>query len=228
MLYCFVLWTIGINMIIYYIYQGRKKNKGSDSVCIVFILTGKVSFAFLHPHTFNWGWIHSTWMWGLINGGLYFSSSLSYPVSSWPSAQVKAVIEALYSQDLGAKMVHIPPIVESSSSLESSQLCTCKHALLPLEASRGKTSSWPDAGLAHHQFSLNSWQTEVQDELCWKEPLLAQPWQWLWGGILTSGICPCACRSLLMLCTLQCQQDSSHKTISWTGSLLLSCLSVFS
>lgn len=109
-------------------------------------------------------------MWGLINGGLYFSSSWSYPVSIWPSAQVKAVIEALQSQGLGWKMVHFPPILESSSC---SQLCICKPALGPLEASRGKTSLWPDAGLAHHQFSFSSWQTEAQDELCLKELLLA-------------------------------------------------------
>lgn len=96
-------------------------------------------------------------------------------------------------------MLHFPPILESSSC---SQLCTCKHALVPLEASRGKTSLWPDAGLVHHQFSFHSWQTEVQDELCWKEPLLAQSWQWLWGGILTSGICPCAW-NLLMFCIFQ-------------------------
>lgn len=164
-------------------------------------------------------------MWGLINSGLYFSSSWGYPVSIWPSAQVKAVIEALQSQGLGWKMVHFPPILESSSC---SQLCLCKPALGPLEASRGKTSLWPDAGLAHHQFSFSSWQTEVQDELCLKELLLAQPWRWLRGGILTSGICPCACRHLLMLCMflLQCQQGSSQDTVSWTGSLLLSYLSV--
>lgn len=40
-------------MIIYYINQGRKKNKGSYSVSRVFILIGKMSFAFLHPNTFN-------------------------------------------------------------------------------------------------------------------------------------------------------------------------------
>lgn len=189
----------------------------------MFILIGKIFFAFLPPHTFIWGWIHSTQMWGLIDGGLNFSSSWSYPISIWPSAQVKTVIEALQGQGLGWKMVHLLPILEISSC---SQLCICKHALGRLEASRGKSSLWPDAGLAHHQFSFNSWQTEVQEELCLKEPLLAQPWWWLWGGILTSGICPCACRHLLMFCTflLQCQQGSSHNTVSCSFSLIWLCV----
>lgn len=46
-------------MIIYYINQGRKENEGSDSIFIEFILVGKISFAFLPPHTFSWGWIPS-------------------------------------------------------------------------------------------------------------------------------------------------------------------------
>jgi len=67
-------------------------------------------------------------------------------------------------------------------------------------------------GVAHHEFSSSSWQTEVQDELCLNELLLAQPWWWLWDGILTSGICMCACKHSSMLCKLliQCQQGSSH------------------
>lgn len=185
----------------YYINQERKKDKGNDSIFIVFILIGKISFAFLLPHTFNWGWIHSTQMWVLIDGdSCIFPVHEVYPVSIWTSSLVKAVIEALQSQGLGWNVVHFPPILESSSC---SKLCGCKHALVPLEASRGKTSLWLDAGLVHHQFSFNSWQTEVQDELCWKEPLLAQSWQWLWGGILMSAICPCACRNILMLCMSQ-------------------------
>lgn len=116
MLYCFLFWTVSINMIICYINQGRKKKKGSNSVFIVFILIGKSAFAFLPPHTLNWGWIHSTQIW-LIDGGLYFSSSWSYPLSILPSAQVKAVIEALQSQGLGWKMVHVPAIHLSWLSL---------------------------------------------------------------------------------------------------------------
>lgn len=138
----------------------------------MFILIGKLSFAFLPPHTFVWDWIHSTQMWRLIDGGLYFSGHEVTLCPSDPLHKLKQLLEPRRLGDGGEK-VHSPPILESSSC---KKLCICKHVLSPLGASKEDTFLWPYAGEQHNEFDSSSWQTEVQDELYLNELLLALPW----------------------------------------------------